>query len=80
MKKGEGVTVCRACGKEVGVITYRLYKKILVDLEPVTVAADPEGEDYVRIDGSKVKGREVPIDYIGDAEPAYRMHRKRCGV
>lgn len=79
MKQRATVTRCRACGKEIGVIPFGIYRKSLVDLPHVMVAADPEGEDYVRIDGSKVKAVEVPYDSEGPAEPAYRQHRKTCG-
>ena len=81
MKKAEdGYRTCRKCGKPIGVITWGIYRKSVVDLIPVMVTADPEGEDYVRIDGSKVKAREVAFDSQAPAEPAYRMHRKSCGV
>ena len=44
------------------------------------VVADPGGEDYVRIDGSKVKAVEVSfMTDLPEAEPAYRQHRKTCG-
>lgn len=78
-KQGSAYT-CRFCGKKIGVIEWGIYHKSVVDIDPVMVAADPDGEDYVRIDGSKVKAREVPFDYDGPAEPAYRMHRKSCGT
>lgn len=70
---------CQECGQEIAVITWwGLNKRMIVDAEAVMVTADADGEDYVRIDGSKVKGREVPIDSIEPAEPAYRMHRRSC--
>ena len=59
-------------------ITWGIYRKTVVDLIPVMVTADPEGEDYVRIDGSKVKASPAEIGTI-QAEPAYRMHGKTCG-
>ena len=73
------VMKCKFCGKPIMVITYGVYRKAVVDAEAVMVEANPEGEDFVRIDGSKVKGFEV--DFISDktAEPAYRMHGKTCG-
>lgn len=79
-KKEDGFRTCKVCGRPIGIITWGIYRKTVVDLMPVMVAADPEGEDYVRIDGSKVQAREVPFDYAGPAEPAYRMHRKSCGT
>ena len=81
MKKTEdGYRTCKKCGRPIGVITWGIYRKTVVDLMPVMVTADPEGEDYVRIDGSKVKAREVAFDSPEPAEPAYRMHRRSCGV
>lgn len=70
---------CRKCGREVAVITWGVYRKILVDAEAVDVVPDQHGEEFVRIDGSKVRGREAEIGTIG-TEPAYRPHRKTCGV
>ena len=69
--------LCRKCGKPVAVIERGLYRKILVDAEAVLVETDSLGADYVRIDGSKVKGLEVAYDSNVQAEPAYRPHR--CG-
>lgn len=50
------VTKCRKCGRPVSVITYGIYRKVLVDAKAVEVIADPEGEEFVRHDGSKVRG------------------------
>ena len=69
--------LCRKCGRPVGVIERGLYRKILVDAEAVLVAPDSMGDEYVRIDGSKMKGREVAYDSNVQAEPAYRPHRCR---
>ena len=69
--------LCRKCGKPVAVIERGLYRKILVDAEAVLVAPDTLGADYVRIDGSKIKGLEVAYDSTVNAEPAYRPHK--CG-
>lgn len=73
------VMKCRFCGQPITVITWGVYRKAVVDAEAVMVEANPEGEEFVRIDGSKVKGFEV--DFISDkaTEPAYRMHGKTCG-
>ena len=80
-KEAEGMKdtfrLCRKCGKPVAVIERGLYRKILVDAEAVLVATDSLGADYMRIDGSKVKGLEVAYDSNVQAEPAYRPHR--CG-
>ena len=53
---------CRKCGQEIAIIQERLYRKIIVDAEAVRVVADPEGIDFVRIDGSKVRARIAPED------------------
>ena len=74
------VKACRFCGKPVAIITWGIYRKIVVDAEAVMVEANPQGDEFVRIDGSKVKAFEV--DFISDsgtAEPAYRPHRWSCG-
>lgn len=71
--------ICRKCGKEIAVIEYGIYRKSVVDVEAVNVYTDAEGEDYVRIDGSKVRGFEASIDSELPTEIAYRMHRKTCG-
>ena len=70
---------CRKCGKPVGVITWGIYRAVVVDAEAVDVVPDEYGEDFVRIDGSKIRGREAEIGTPG-TEPAYRPHRKSCGV
>lgn len=72
--------ICRKCGKPVCVIEWGVYRKILVDAEAVDVVPDPHGEEFVRIDGSKIRGREVPMESAYDYEAAYRQHRKTCGV
>ena len=68
---------CKNCGKMIGIIRERPYRKILVDAEAVMVAPHTSGREYVRIDGSKIKGMEVAYDSAVNAEPAYRPHR--CG-
>ena len=77
--KGDSFKKCRICGKPVGIITWKAYRKIIVDAEAVDIVPDPKGEEFVRIDGSKIRGREAEIGTI-QSEPAYRMHRKTCGV
>lgn len=73
------IHTCRFCGKKIGIITWGVYRKVVVDAAAVFVVPDAEGEEFVRIDGSKVRGREAEIGTIG-AEPAYRIHRKSCAV
>ena len=74
-----GIRTCRFCGKEIGIITWGVYRKVVVDAGAVRVVPDAEGEEFVRIDGSKIRGREVPYESEEEAEPAYRIHRKSCG-
>ena len=76
--KGNSFKRCRYCGKPVGIITEGIYRKVLVDDEAVMVKADPRGQTFVRIDGSKIIGREVGT--MEGGEPAYRPHRRSCGV
>ena len=71
---------CRRCGRKIAVIEWGIYRKCIVDPAAVMVAADPEGEEFVRIDGSKIRGREVKYEEAVTAEPAYRQHRKTCGL
>lgn len=70
---------CRWCGKEIAVITFGVYRKVVVDAEATEIIADPKGEEFVRIDGSKVKAgaAETWDDARFPAEYAYRPHR--CG-
>lgn len=75
---GDSFKNCRFCGKPVGIITWGLYRKMVVDAAAVDVVQDPEGEEFVRIDGSKICGREARADEQG--EPAYRQHRKTCAL
>ena len=70
---------CKVCGKKIGIITEGIYRKVIVDEEPVEIIADPEGQTFVRIDGSKVIGVEAEPGVIG-VEWAYRPHRRSCGV
>lgn len=74
----DGVKTCKFCGKKIAVITWGIYRKSVVDAEVVDVIPDPDGEDFVRYDGSKFRGREAEIGTIG-TEPAYRIHGRSCG-
>ena len=76
--KDNGVRACRFCGKQIAVITWGVYRKVVVDAAAVMVEADPDGEEFVRVDGSKVLGKAVPYEKTGTGEPAYRIHRKNC--
>ena len=77
--KSESFKKCRYCGRQVAIITWGVYRKVVVDAEAVYVVPDQNGEDFVRIDGSKICGTEAGIGTAW-AEPAYRPHRKTCGV
>lgn len=72
-----GINKCRRCGKEVGIITWGIYRKVLVDMEVCMVVPDADGEIFVRIDGSKLRGKVSWEDLQERAEPAYRPHRCR---
>lgn len=77
----ETIHSCRFCRKPIMVVTCGIYRKVVVDAEAVMVAADPEGEEFVRIDGTKVRAREAEPGIIqGGTEWAYRIHRKTCGA
>ena len=75
MKNSE--KTCRFCGKPVKIIESGIYRKIVVDAEIVWVASDPDGEEYVRPDGSKVQALEISLDEPR-GEWAYRPHRWTC--
>jgi len=75
----DGVTKCKFCGKQIAIITWGVYRKCVVDADAVMVEANPEGEEFVRVDGTKVKGFEADFISDKDAEPAYRMHGMSCG-
>lgn len=77
--KNNGIKTCRFCGKKVAIIECGIYRKVVVDAEAVDVYADPDGEQFIRYDGSKVKGFEAGIDCVFQTEPAYRPHRWSCG-
>ena len=78
MRDWDGVKKCKFCGKPIAVITYGIYRKSVVDAEAVDVVQDPTGAEFVRIDGSKIRGREAGIGTLG-TEPAYRIHGRSCG-
>ena len=69
---------CRFCGKRIGIIEWGVYRKTVVDAEAVMVRADPDGDEFLRMDGSKVKAVEVGYMDPGPAEPAYKPHRWTC--
>ena len=71
-----GMKVCRKCGQMIDIITCGIYRKTVVDAVPYYVKADPAGEQFLRIDGSKLMAREMPYETEG-TEPAYKPHRCR---
>ena len=79
MKKDTGVQLCRKCGKPIAIISTRPYRKIVVDASGVEIQPDPLGEEFIRIDGSKVRAKESARydDDTIQVEYAYRPHR--CG-
>lgn len=71
---------CKHCGKMIGIIKERAYRKIIVDADPVDVFPDNLGETFIRYDGSKMRG--TPATRYDDdrvvAEIVWRPHS--CGV
>ena len=68
---------CRHCGKMIGIIRERPYRKIIVDADPVDVFPDKLGETFIRYDGSKMRGKPA-TRYDDDrmvAEIVWRPHR-----
>ena len=74
MKKSAGMKVCRKCGLMIDIIETGIYRKTIVDAVPYYVVPDPKGEQFLRIDGSKVQAREVPFETEG-TEAVYKPHR-----
>ena len=77
-------STCRACGAQVAVIDRAVYRKILVDAEAVPVRVSSKGQEFIRVDGSKVRGIPLeifePLQYSLDPsefEYVYRPHRCR---
>ena len=42
------IHTCKFCGKKIGIITWGIYRKIVVDAEAVMVVPDEQGEEFVR--------------------------------
>ena len=70
----EAVKVCRKCGLMIDIIAQGIYRKTVVDAVPYYVTPDPEGEQFLRIDGTKIQAKEMPFEKEG-TEPAYKPHR-----
>ena len=73
----DGLSKCRYCGKMIAIITWGVYRKAVVDPEAIAVVPEKDGEEFVRIDGSKILGREAEPGTI-QPEYAYRPHGKNC--
>ena len=68
--------VCRKCGQMIDIIEWGVYRKVVVDAVPYYVKADPGGEQFVRLNGTKVKAKEMPFEMEG-TEQVYKPHRCR---
>lgn len=79
--KSTPIKICKHCGKEILILSERMYRSIVVDAEAVAVVADPLGDEYIRLNGTKVKARALKIDEFDNrSEYAYRPHKWTCGV
>ena len=75
------VKICKKCGKKIFILPQRMYRSITVDAEAVPVVADPLGDEFIRVDGTKVKARALKFEEEAPGEEyAYRPHRWTCGV
>ena len=83
------VMTCKFCGKKIGIITWGVCRKVVVDAEAADVVPDPDGEEFVRIDGSKMRGKEIDPENAfalirgtskNLVEYAYKPHVRTCGV
>ena len=72
----DAIRKCRKCGRDVCLIDRGIYRKVLADAEAVEVVPDPDGEQFIRIDGSKICGREAEP---GTLQPEYAYRPHRCG-
>lgn len=73
---------CKGCGVEVFPIdTGTVFKKILVEAEPVWIRQETGGDMFVTITGAAVYGRQAgDADDDPDANflPVYIPHKGRC--
>lgn len=70
----EDMKACRKCGQMIDIITLGIYRKTVVDAVPYYVKPDPAGEQFLRVDGTKIQAKEMPFETDG-TEPAYKPHR-----
>lgn len=70
---------CKHCGQMIGIIRERAYRKIIVDADPVTVFPDNLGDVFIRIDGSKMRGKPDTnyADNREKAEVVWKQHKCR---
>ncbi len=71
-------SVWRKCGRRIDIIKARAYRHIIVDAFPVVVLPDPFGDEYIRLDGTKMRGTPAPMDSEHSKEAAegvFRPHR-----
>ena len=73
-KVEEDMKACRKCGQMIDIITLGIYRKTVVDAVPYYVKPDPAGEQFLRVDGTKIQAKEMPFEEDG-TEPAYKPHR-----
>ena len=76
MNGSDSFKKCRKCGKMVGIIKTRPYRKVIVDADAHLIVPDAKGEMFVTIDGHKMPGRDAHPEETG--YPAYRQHK--CGI
>lgn len=68
---------CKYCGKMIGVIRGRMGRKIIVDADTKFVHEDQLGEIYIRLDGTKMRGKE-DMDWNDDrvtSEAVWQQHK-----
>ena len=79
--KSTPIKICKKCGREIFIIPAKMYRSITVDADAIPVVADSLGEEFIRVDGTKVKARELKIDEEAHGEEyAYRPHKWTCGI
>ena len=83
---------CRKCGKPVSVISFGIYRNVLVDINAIPAVPDMCGEQFIRVDGTKMRGRPVDIEESPvlvnsknakaseRIEYVYRPHTRTCGL
>ena len=76
----EKVMTCRFCGKPVMVVTWGIYRKIVVDAASVMVTSDPEGIDYVRsrhtvLTGTATGGNGDEVRRLPGGAEAFKKQR-----